>query len=53
LIIIGFLFFSFFFFKLELDQHNLSIFISMDSILLHHLALDHPILIKHFDKGLV
>ena len=49
-----FLFFSFFFSKLELDHHHLmSIFISIDLSLLHHLTLDHPLLSTHLAQGLV
>jgi hypothetical protein len=48
-----FLFFSFFFSKLEHLIHLLATSITMNAILLHHLDLDHPNSSIHLDKGLV
>jgi hypothetical protein len=42
-----------FFLSLELDHHHMSTIITMDFILLQHLALDHPNLSTHLSQGLV
>jgi hypothetical protein len=48
-----FIFLFLFFLSLELDHHHMSTIITMDFILLQHLALDHPNLSTHLSQGLV